>query len=176
MKSLKPSIFGMFLLISVVGCKKNDFKDELVNENLLTTATQAKDAAGWASLNKWEFASQEDFSVFYTTIQDAQLTAEVADNGLVLVFKKDGTSVSALPVEEKTKSESHYWYHQITEGKILISVDTYGTSIAPDAAKAFKYFIITPEKLAQLTTTGHSLDQLMNLNHQEAASLLSAGN
>ncbi len=172
MKILKPSLSVLLLFVFAVSCKKNDFYSEMEEQPATVLAATKATAQDWQTTAKWNVANQEDFSVFYTNFKNENLTADVIDNGLVLVFKKDGNSVSALPIEEGAKSNSKYWYHQVTEGNILISVDTYGGNTAPDAASSFKYFIITPQKLSDLQANGQTIDKLMNLTFAQAASIL----
>jgi len=172
MKILQPSLSVMLLFVFAVGCRKNDFYSEMEQPAVTEVAAAKATAQDWQTTAKWNVANQEDFSVFYTSLKDENLTADVIDNGLVLVFKKNGNAVSALPVEEGAKSASKYWYHQVTEGNILISVDTYGSKAAPDAASSFKYFIITPKKLSDLQAKGQTIDKLMNLTLEQAASIL----
>jgi hypothetical protein len=130
------------------------------------------DADGWISSKAWEVENQEDFSIFYINMPDPAITSEVVDNGLVLLFKKGNSSYVALPVEEDSKADSKYWYHQVTEGNIMISADSYGAATSPDAASGFKYFVLTPQKLKELERKGQTVDQLMSLTYEQAATLI----
>lgn len=186
MKNVKFSILGLSLILLIVSCKKDDFKNTGTDAvATATTALNEADTVGWTSSNQWETADQETFSVHYFTIEDANITADVADNGLVLLFKKAGNSINTLPFEEGTNStsdeddaadesdsNSNYWYHQVSEGSLLVSCDVYGAAATPDEANNFKYFIITPEKLQSLQTDGHTTEELMALSYTEAKNLL----
>lgn len=178
MKNVKLPILGLSLVLLVASCKKDDFK-EAGTDATTTEQLSGTDTTGWHSSSQWETADQESFSVRYFTIEDANITADVADNGLVLLYKKNGTAINTLPFEEgaaaaedaEVKTNANYWYHQVTEGSLLISCDVYGSQ-TPDAANSFKYFIITPEKLQSLQEDGHTTEELMNLSYADAASLL----
>lgn len=194
MKNLKLPILGLSLVLLVASCKKEDFKEESSIDTAAsnTTSFNETDTVGWLSAAQWETADQETFSVRYITIEDANITSDVADNGLVLLFKKSGNAVNALPFEESAGNEevftdneetgtdtdneevanANYWYHQVTEGSLLISCDVYETAAATDGVNRFKYFIITPEKLQSLQADGHATEDLMNLSYAEATALL----
>jgi hypothetical protein len=176
MKILKPSFSILMLLVLATSCKKNDFLDENVpTETAAATAPDLSldtDSSAWYSSSKWDIAAQDDFSVHYINVSDDKITADVVDNGLVLVFKQNSAGIAALPLEEGGKAESQYWYHQVTEGNLLISADTYGAAKAPDASSTFKYFILTSQTLKTLEGNGYTLDRLMGLSYQEASELL----
>jgi hypothetical protein len=178
-------ILGLSLVLLITACKKEDFQETEANATASgTPALNDVDTVGWKSTAQWETADQETFSVHYFTINDAGITTDVADNGLVLLYKKNGNAINALPFEETAasgetsestdeNSNANYWYHQVSEGSLLISCDVYSATPAPDAANSFKYFIITPEKLQSLQNDGHTIEELMNLSYTDAAALLS---
>jgi len=183
MKNVKFSILGLSLLLLTASCKKDDFQetDQTATE---AVATETADA-GWQSAANWETVNQESLSVQYFTISDENITDEVADKGLVLLFKKNATAINALPFEEANagtakaeeavadeKSNANYWYHQVAKGSLLVSCDVYNASATPNTADSFKYFIITPEKLQSLEKEGYTTDKLMSLSYAEAAALL----
>ena len=185
MKNVQFPILALSAILLISSCKKDDFQEEsATNDANIEAITNAADTVGWKSTAKWETADQETFSVHYITIEDAGITADVADDGLVLLYKKNDKAINSLPFEENlAKSEAtesgdeentnaNYWYHQVTEGNLLISCDVYANSKAPETANRFKYFIITPEKLQSLTADGHTTEELMGLSYAEAAALL----
>jgi len=181
MKNVKLPILGLSLVLLIASCKKDDLKQTEANATANTELLNEADTTGWQSADKWETVDQQSFSVRYFNIQDANITSDVADNGLVLLYKKNGTAINALPFEEGTaaaaaeeateKSNANYWYHQVSEGNLLISCDIYTTE-APVTANSFKYFIVTPEKLQSLQQDGHTAEELMNLSYTDAANLL----
>jgi hypothetical protein len=175
MKSSKLPILGFSFLLAVSSCQKNDFNEESPNPAATSAVLNAVDTIGWTSSVQWETADQETFAVHYFTIEDQTITSDVADNGLVLLFKRSGQDITALPFEEGESTEdapANYWYHQIMEGSLLVSCDVYSNKATPDAANSFKYFVITPEKLQSLQTDGHTTEKLMSLSYTEAAALL----
>jgi hypothetical protein len=180
MKIQKMSLSVLLLIVLASSCRKNDFLEEqqpIIPEASSSFAADSTnragtaDSSGWKSSSDWKVAVQESFSVYYLNISDASITADVVNEGLVLVFKQGGKTSSSLPVEEKSTTGSQYWYHQVTEGNLLISADTYGAAKAPDASNAIKYFIATPQKRAELEQKGYSLDRLMSLSYAEVAEL-----
>lgn len=184
MKTIKFPILGFALVLTVFSCKKSDFNEEAgaaPAANVLSNV--GADTVGWKSAALWETADQETFSVHYFTIEDAAITNEVADNGLVLLFKRTGHTINALPFEEGAATEgtdpdaanglSKYWYHQVAAGNLLISCDAYNNATTtPDASSSFKHFVITPEKLQRFEADGYTTEKLMNLSYAEAAALL----
>ncbi len=179
MKILKPSFSAIVFMVLAVGCRKNDFSSELEQEATVTAAasplpmsTSEADSTGWNYSADWKVAAQEDFSVYYININEKAITEDVVENGLVLIYKKNEISLTALPVEEGANEQTQYWYHQVTEGNIMISVDAYGATSAPDASTSFKYFIVTPEKIEALEAQGYSAEKLMELTFEEASQLL----
>ncbi len=180
MKIQKMSLSVLLLIVLASSCRKTDFLEE---QQAITTDASASiadsitrsttaDSSGWRSSSDWKVTAQESYSVYYLNIEDANITADVVNEGLVLVFKQSGKTSSSLPLEEKGTSGSQYWYHQVTEGNLLISADTYGGAKAPDASSGIKYLIATPQKRAELEQKGYSLDRLMSLSYAEAAELL----
>lgn len=185
MKNVKLPVLGLSLVLLMASCKKNDYKEASATDATTATASSEADSLGWKTSSTWENADQGSFSVHYFTIQDSAITSDVADNGMVLVFKKNGTAVNALPFEEATSvaqtatektTNANYWYHQVSTGSLLISCDLYKAAATPDNANSFKYFVLTPEKLQSLETSGYTAEKLMNLSYSAAASLLKSGN
>lgn len=179
MKNLKLPLIGLTLVIAIASCKKNDYQvDQPVQTESAAPAakTDSVDNIGWQSSSNWEASKQENFSVYYFNIDDAKITSDVAENGLVLVYKKNGSAVASLPSEEKNNNSSNYWYHQVTEGNLLILCDAYGAALQPGTNNSFKYFILTPDQLKDLEAKGHSSADLMNLTYAEAKALLNEKN
>jgi hypothetical protein len=180
MKNVKLPILGLSLVLLITSCKKDDFKEEaLTDAPASVIGLDGADSVGWKTSGAWESADQETFSVRYFSIDDANITDDVVENGLVLLFKKNGTSVNAMPFEEEGSaaaeegvSKANYWYHQVTEGSLLISCDVYEKTKAPGTENSFKYFVVTPEKLQTLEADGHTSEELMGLSYQKAVALL----
>ena len=186
MLNYKSSILAVSLAFVMASCSKIDFEEEAVSE-VAVHSEIAANAVGWQSSFVWETVGQDELSVHYVTIEDDGITTDVADDGLVLLFKRNGASVSSLPIEEGAGAQesateesaaplSKYWYHQVSAGNLLITCDDYAKSGTPEGANSFKYFIITPEKLQSLSTEGYTAESLMALDYDAAAALLSATN
>jgi hypothetical protein len=126
MKNVKLSILGLSLVLLAASCQKDDFKEEtLTDVPASTIGLDEADSVGWNASGAWETADQETFSVRYFSIEDANITEDVAENGLVLLFKKNSNSVNAMPFEEEGAaaseegvSKANYWYHQVAEGRL----------------------------------------------------------
>jgi len=174
-------------VLLVASCKKDDFKETSATDAATSgaLASNEADTVGWKTASQWTKADQGAFSIHYFTIQDSTITSDIADNGLVLVYKKSGTSVNALPFEETASSSqgtsaenknANYWYHQVTAGNLLISCDVYKAATTSETANSFRYFIITPEKLQTLATSGYTIDKLMSLGYADAATIVNETN
>ena len=182
MKNSKLPLITLSLVLFFASCKKEDTKQS-AESTATATALSAADTTGWASISQWQKADQGTFSIHYFTIQDSSITSDVADNGLVLVFKKNGSNINSLPFEETANASTttqetnpNYWYHQVSEGSLLISYDVYKAAATADVANTFKYFVLTPEKLQTLQSSGYTTEKLMNLGYAEVANLLKQTN
>lgn len=186
MKNMKLPILGLSLVLLVASCKKDDLKEDSAQDATTTSVADTKVASqSWKTITQWEKADQGTFSVHYFTIADSSITADVADNGLVLVFKKDGSSIHSLPFEEtkasskesdNTTASANYWYHQVSDGNLLVSYDIYNTPATPETASSFQYFVITPDQLNTLQSNGYTTEKLMGLSYADAANLLKSTN
>lgn len=184
MKNVKLPVLGLSLVLLMASCKKNDYREAAPSDATTATASTKADSLNWKTSSTWENADQGSFSVHYCTIQDSTITSDVVDNGMVLVFKKNGSAINALPFEETTSAAQsstettnpNYWYHQVATGTLLISCDLYKAAATPDNANSFNYFVLTPEKLQSLETSGYTAEKLMNLDYKAAAALLKPGN
>lgn len=166
-------VLGAGLLMS--SCQKEDYTDTentaVGKSELLNNA----DTVGWQKAGDWKTAEQDGFSVRYIDVEDESITSDVADNGLVLLYKKSGSSIHALPFDEATKNDeggSSYWYHQVSEGNILIAQDVTEETAKVSPESSFRYFIITPEKLRSLEADGYNAEALINLDYAAAKALL----
>src|SRR5205809_1139513 len=91
---------------------------------------------------------------------------------LVLVYKKSGSTVTALPYEEQAATGSYFWYYQVASGSLSITADAYDGAKTPSADQSFKYFVVSADKLAELEAQGHSKAELMKLTYENAAAIL----
>jgi hypothetical protein len=178
MKNKKISVLGLALVVVFASCSKKDVYDENTNEvaaQASSTAVQASNA-GWQAASQWESAKQDNLAVYYFNIEDAKITPEVASDGLVLVYKKKGGASVAMPYEEKNGSDSVYWYHQVTDGNLLILSDTYGSAVQPTSDNQFSYLVINPDQLKSLEAKGHSRSDLMDMTYEQASQILTSSN
>lgn len=179
MKNIKPSVLGLVLIVAIASCSKKDVYSDSANQDSSIQSSSVAvpaDTTSWHSAAQWETAKQDNHSVSYFNIADAKITSEVASEGLVLVYKKKGGTTVAIPYEEKNGNESTYWYHQVTEGNLLILSDSNGKTSQPSADNSFKYIVITPDQLKSLETQGHSKSNLMDMTYEQANQLLNTSN
>ena len=176
MKNLKPSLFALMSVVLLFSCKKSDLKEELASDNSQGIAsTVSLKESSWKTLPKWNQVNQQSYSIYYSSLKDANITADVANDGLVLVYKKDATKNTTveLPYEEKVGNTTYYWYYQISEGKVLVSCDIYGTSNTETLSTAnnFKYIPISKDALSKLEGKGYSRTQLMALPYEQVSGM-----
>jgi hypothetical protein len=166
MNKNKLAILTFSAAIIFASCRKNDLQhQETPNVPEAVAVTKA-----WTSDIAWSTSKQEKFTVYSGTINDQSITGEVADKGLVLVFKKNGTTVQSLPFEEKGTNDA-YWYYQVAKGQVAISCDNYGAE-QKVADNAFQYFVVSAEQLTVLEAKGYSSFKLLQLSYDEATALL----
>jgi hypothetical protein len=178
MKNLRVPVIAVAILLFFFSCKKNDIQAPITTASTNTakvtvTPTQSlKTASAWNSISTWQVVNQQSFSLSYASISDANITSAVAANGLVLVYKKgtDGTIVR-LPFEEKNGTQlQNYWYYQVSNGKVLVTRDSYNKTDASTTDK-FQYIIFTADQLAKLNQTGLDRSKLMSINYTDAVKL-----
>lgn len=169
MKKQKLIVFGFGIALLISACRKNDIH-EAKTTSVPTVATPA--VSNWISLSNWTKQSEENYAVYSNKIEDKAITTAVAEDGLILAFKKTGNTITALPVEEKGDDNSYFWYYQVAEGSLLFNADAYGTTETPGATQSFKYYIISSDQLKELELKGYSKAELMRLTYENAQALL----
>ncbi|MFL5787159.1 MAG: hypothetical protein ACJ748_03830 [Flavisolibacter sp.] len=179
MKNLRVPLFGVAIVLFLFSCKKNDMQAPVTQSTTTNTAkinvdsTQSlKSSSAWTALSNWQVANQQSFNLYYKSIPEAKITSAVASNGLVLVYKKSANNtIVRLPFEEKTGSQlSNYWYYQVSNGKVLISRDSYNNAQA-SSQDNFQYVIFTPDQLAKLEAKGYDRNKLMGISYEEVVKL-----
>jgi len=164
----KLIIFGLSLATLATSCRKTDAVHEGNAAAIEKVLAPVK--AEWTSVNNWSTNKQDKFTIFNGTIADQNITDAVASKGLVLAFKKNGSTVQSLPVQEKGTSDA-YWYYQVSKGEISFACDNY--SGEPDLQNnSFSYFILSESQLADLEKKGYSQIQLLQLSYNEAKAVL----
>jgi outer membrane protein assembly factor BamB len=162
MKYLKLTVLFSGMIVLASSCRKNDFAAEVPTEISIPTATDVK----WISLTNWSSKQSENTTTFFNRVSDTSITYSVAKAGMILVYKKDGSSIKALPLQDGTVS----WNYQVSTGALLInSENNDGSNLSKSG---FSYFIITPEKLSALQAGGKTRMDLLNLSYEQAADLL----
>jgi len=180
MKNLRVPFISVAIVLFFFSCKKNDVQAP-VNTSSTTTNTakitvdsalNLKTSSAWTTVSNWQVANQQNFSLYYASINDAAITNAVATGGLVLVYKKssDGTIVR-LPFEQKSGSQLlNYWYYQVSNGKVLVTRDSYNKSDA-STSDTFKYVIFTADQLNKLSQQGYDRSKLMSIGYTDVVKL-----
>ena len=166
MKKQIFAIVGISAMIFASSCKKTDVAQDLSSNQTISASAPAQ---VWTSLNSWTSAKQEKYTSNSATIQNANITDAVVNDGMVLVFKKSGNEIKSLPFQDKTVNAS--WYYQVANGSITINSDNYGAAQNLNS-QSFAYFIVTSEKLSDLQSKGKSQIDLLSLSYEEAAAIL----
>lgn len=167
MKDVKMLVLGLGLLV-FASCKKNDITPAgLETETPAPAAAPANTArlSSWQSVNNW---STDKSNGSAGIIKDAAITADVANEGLVLVFAKKGNIEQSLPYMQ---TGDVFWSYQVEEGTIIISADGANDKVAIDANQQFQYVVLSKEQLDALDAKGQSRTNLINLSYQTAISL-----
>jgi len=178
MKSLRFPLLGIMVMMLAVSCKKEDLTDTVQPKIESTTASAGADSSAWKSFSTWNAIEREKFNVYYTSVNDANLTASTVEDGLVLVYMKNNANgaVTRLPLEEKIGADTYYWYYQVAEGNILISCDVNGTAKDFNEKNSFRYEITTKDALTNLEQKGVSKTDLMKMTYNELVSTKNAKN
>ncbi|GAC1418148.1 MAG: hypothetical protein NVS9B7_07650 [Flavisolibacter sp.] len=169
MKKHKLSILGISMVLLITSCKKNDVLQPEAAKATAGVQKTSGPSVQWKPVTAWTTTKMENVSLFSSTIEDAAITAAVAGNGLVLVYKKNSAGVNALPFQENGTNNS--WYYQVSQNTITINCNSNsGQSLGN--SHSFSYFIISSEKINELVKKGHSKIELMQLSYENATALL----
>jgi hypothetical protein len=153
-------IVAMGVTLFAASCKKND----LVKEEATTVQTE------WKTASSWKSSKEEGYVAHNSTIEDKNITADVVENGLVLVYLKNGNNINSLPYQQKGAANA-YWYYQVSENTIELNADmTEGAQ--PDSRQAFSYFIVSADKVKLLEKKGLSIAEMMSLSYEQAKNIL----
>src|SRR2546423_2593755 len=173
MRNLRAPFFGLATVLFLFACKKNDMQAPVTPSHsdsaLSVASTQGvKSVSGWQTISDWKVATQPNFTLYYSSISNAAINTSIAASGLVLVYKKDANNtIIRLPFEEKNGSQlANYWYYQVSNGKILITRDSY-TNAQATAQNNFQYVVFTADQLNKLTQKGYDRSKLMNLPYTD---------
>lgn len=164
MKNYKLPLMGFAIVLSVISCRKED-----IQQNSLKITSTSTAAGSWKSFTNWSTVKANDsITTSFSQVSDTAINSAVANSGLVLVFKKVGSSIQALPYQDK--SDGTYWYYQISKGFLRINGNNNAIQHNSDG-QTFSYFIFTPEKIAALKEKGKTAIDLMQLTYEQALAL-----
>jgi hypothetical protein len=171
MKSLEK-ITGVLLLCAIVSCRKNELEKISGPENSNTVLTEQNklSESDWTPITQSNTADRPTHTVYYTNLQAGNITSANADNALVRIYKKDNSgkiSSTALPFEENIGSQKLYWYYEVSEGNIMVSVDVYGSKVNPFTNNSFKYIIVDNAAVEGMERKGISKKQLLQMPYED---------
>ncbi len=169
MKNHKLSILGISMILLITSCKKNDVLQPQATKASASSQKIAGSSVQWKPVSAWTTTKMENVSMFSTTIQDTAITAAVAGNGLILVYKKNSAVVNALPYQENGTNNA--WYYQVSLNTITINCNS-NSAQALGNGHSISYFIISADKIKELADKGHSKIELMQLSYENATALL----
>jgi len=166
MKNYKFPFLGVILTLLIISCKKEDVQKTATANNSLSNINLK--SSQWNSLSNWSSSKTENITTYFSTLPDSAITADVANAGLILVYKKNGNDIQSLPFQEK--DSKIYWYYQVSKGSIRISSDNSdGQNLG---SYSFSYFIFTPQQISFLEAKGKTKLNLLQLSYGQAASIL----
>lgn len=167
---MRISLTAALLFLIFSGCKKNEVKSSSHdNTNVISKPTSGINESEWQPANEWSGVEQPQYSIFYTNIKSKAVTSDAAEKGMIRVFKINSSGNStesiALPFEETNGAQKLYWYYQVTEGNIMISVDAYGSKTNPAEKTLFKYVILSNDVVDAFEKKGTSKSDLMRMSY-----------
>jgi hypothetical protein len=166
MKNYKLPLMGFAFVLLITSCRKEDFQ-----ENSSTTTSATTTTGSWKSLANWSTARVNDSTTtLFSLISDTAISEAVANSGLVLLFKKNGSRIQSLPFEDK--STGTYWYYQISKGLLRIDRNNSTTSAKNFDGQTFTYFVFNPEQISTLAAKGKTKLDLMQLTYNQALELV----
>ena len=171
MINVRVPLAASLLLLLIFSCRKNDLKNSSLENksNVIAKHADGVNESDWQKGSEWAGVEQPQYSIYYTNIKADAITADAAEKGMIRVFKIDNSGKStesvALPFEETKGSQKFYWYYQVTEGNIMISVDIYGSKENPADKSLFKYVVLSNEVVDGFEKKGTSKSDLMRMSY-----------
>ena len=153
------------MALFATSCKKQDTQVEK------PAATEAAQAIEWRAAPEWSSSKEEKYTSHSASMQDNSITADIVENGLVLVYAKYGNEIFSLPHQSKGAVDA-FWHYQVAENTISIDVDVYSENATIDNKQNFSYFILSADKIKSLEEKGHTISESMTLNYENAKNLL----
>ncbi|MBO9572200.1 MAG: hypothetical protein J7497_08335 [Chitinophagaceae bacterium] len=167
MKNLKTPFAGLAILCTVLSCQKNVQQLNFTENPPVAIAASTQNLnlieSDWNKNLSWTKVELPSHTVFYTNIK-TNISAETETQGLIRVFKSSNSSTSqSLPFEEAIEGQKYYWYYQVTEDNVMISVDVYGSKDNPATESSFKSVVLSKEAVANLEAKGNTKSRLMTI-------------
>ena len=172
MKDLKV-IAGLCFLCIMVSCHKDQLDDiptEEVSEfsNSASTSTNGFRESELSPPQDLNIAEQPSHTVYFTNIKAPDITAQDASGSIIRVFKFDknnrGTSPVSLPFESGEGGRS-YWYYEVMENSIMISVDAYDRQRNPLPDSEFIYIVLNEKAIRSLEAQGINRKVLYSMSY-----------
>lgn len=167
MKNYKLPLLGIALVLLITSCKKEDVRPVNTTGSSALIASKTG-ASGWNSLSSWSTSKSDNATTYFTSLTDTTITADVARSGLVLVFKKSGTTVQSLPFQDQATNT--YWYYQVSKDAVRINGDN-SESGRNYSGQVFSYFVFSAQQIADLGAKGKTKFDLMQLNYDQVLAL-----
>ena len=169
MKSLEK-ITGVLLLCAIVSCRKNQLEEISAKddtEKIVAQQTQIRES-DWTSPTQWNTAERPTHTVYYTEIKADNISEN--ENSLVRIYLKDNSgklTSHVLPFEENVGSQKMYWYYEVNEGNIMVSVDVYGSKTNPLTNSSIKYVVLNNAALGDMERKGISKKDIMQMSYED---------
>jgi hypothetical protein len=161
-----------FTLVTLVSCQKDAidapvYTEEAASEAVNTTTASTATLSAWMPVSNWNSSKKQTGTSWSGTIDDVSITADIANNGLILAFAKNGNAGQSLLYMQAGNA---YWYYQVEQGHIVINTETVnGNSI--DRNQSFQYVVLSADQLDELSGKGIFRDDLIKLSWEEATAL-----
>ncbi|MGZ5286589.1 MAG: hypothetical protein ACXWB9_05355 [Flavisolibacter sp.] len=156
-------VFMLMGLVAFSSCKKTEVatpQDEF--ENPATTTTGDVKLSAWQQPATWN--SNTSNGSVEASLSDNAISAEVVNEGMVLVYAQQGNDRSAMPFQANNAS----WFYQVSEGNIAI----YGNGAAgSENEMSFSYVVLSKDQVSTLESNGTSKSDLLNLSFEQAKQL-----
>jgi hypothetical protein len=167
MKTSKIQLIGIALSILAVACTKNDLVSE--KNTSANTSGESQKTQPAVAASQWSApvaASQQNNKAtgYAGSVSDPNITPDIIQNGLVLVFMKDANAVvHSLPFSETNGGIKTNWYYQVSEGGIQVMSNG---DVEQDVS--LKYYVISNNGMSGLVKSGHSKEDIMSMSYAAA--------
>jgi hypothetical protein len=172
MRTIKIFLISL-TVVTVVSCRKDGLNEVAFTEetpSAVINSTQAATAtlSAWKPVNSWNTLKKQASTTWSGTIDDAAITTDIVNNGLILVFAKTGNSGQSLLYMQ---AGDVYWYYQVETGRIIINTETVNGNTSIDKGQSFQYVILSKEQLEELASKDVTNDKLISMSWEKASEL-----